>query len=92
MRHDHRMAGRVAHPGLEADFAEFGDQPFGGPPALGSEGRIRRDRAQPQQFEQPLEAPVEIGVEMIEDRAERGHSGKAFRFVHGTLIERFPAD
>ena len=41
---------------------------IGGRLAIAGEGRIGRDRLDPQQRKQPFEAVVEIGVDMIEDR------------------------
>ena len=77
---DHRMAGRVAQAGVEADRLQVVDQPFAGLAALGCIGRVGRDRPDAQQREQALEAGVEILVEAVEDRGETGHGRLSLRF------------
>jgi len=44
------------------------DPVTGGRLAIAGKGRIGRDRFDPQQRKQPLEAVVEIGVDAVEDR------------------------
>ena len=66
MADDHRMAGRVADAGFEADRFQIGGQPFGCPAAFGFEGGIGRDGLDLQEIEQPLQAFVEIIVERIQ--------------------------
>src|SRR5690606_21106415 len=46
------------------------------------EGGIGRDRLEPDQLEQPLQAPVEVLVDGVEDGRECGH-GRTFRFWGG---------
>ena len=74
MRHHHRMSGRIAHAGVEADQLELGDQPFGTLAAVGGIGGIGGDRLDAEQAEKPLQAPVEILVETVEDGGDSGHS------------------
>ena len=52
---------------------QIGDEPFGGAAAFRGIGGIGRDRFDAQQPEQPLQAAVEIGVEMVKHRGESGH-------------------
>ena len=85
MGDDHRMAGRVAHAGIEADRLQIRDQPFGGLAAVGRIGGIGRDRRDAQQLEQPLEACVEIAVEAVEDGGECGHAEAPFESAPATL-------
>ena len=73
MGDDHRVAGRVADAGVEADRLQIGDQPFGGAAAFGGVGRIGRDRLDAEQAEQALHALVEVLVETVKDGGERQH-------------------
>ncbi len=73
MRDHHRVAGRVANAGIEADQLEFRDQPFRRLAAVGGIGRIGGDRLDSQQAEQALQALVEILVETVEDGGNCGH-------------------
>ncbi len=72
MRHHHRVAGRVALGGVEADRGEIGHQPVGSGVAIAFVRRIGRDRGDLEQLHQPVEGGVEIGVEPGEDGGE-GH-------------------
>ncbi len=72
---DHRMAGRGARGGVKALARQVIDQPFGGALALRGKGRIGRDRLDAQQGLEPIEALVEIGIDMGEDGVERGGGG-----------------
>ncbi len=67
---DRRMSRRRPHLGLEAERRDILGQMIGRRLAIGGEGRVGRDRLDPQQRKQPLEAVVEIGVDMIEDRLD----------------------
>jgi len=53
---DHRVAGGVANGRLEAEFAQFLDQPFGSLAAFRLEGRIGRYRLDSDEIEKPVEA------------------------------------
>ena len=88
MGHDHRMAGRVAQAGVEADRAQILDQPLAGAPAVRSIGGIGRDRGNAQQREEPLEAGVEIGVEVVENSGKWRHCRIAFRICAATLVHQ----
>jgi hypothetical protein len=58
------------HLGLEAERRDILRKMIGSRLAIASEGRIGRDRLDPQQRKQPLEAVVEIGVDVIENRLD----------------------
>src|SRR5690606_37929962 len=73
MRDDHRMTDRIARARVEADRLQVLDQPFGGPAAILGECGVGRDRWNPYQGEQALEAGVEIGVDTLEDFFNSGH-------------------
>ena len=64
-------AGRP-HLGRKAERSDILRQMIGGRLAIAGESRIGRDRLDPQQREQPLEAVVEIGIDAIEDRLKLG--------------------
>src|SRR5579859_1541538 len=55
---------------------------IGGRLAIPGEGRVSRDRFDPQQREQPLQAVVEIGIDVVEDflRLGVGHLCVPCRF------------
>ena len=80
----HRMAGGVAHAGVEADLAQVGGVPLGAGAGLGGIGRVGRDRLQPQRDEQALERGVEVGVDGVENLVEVGH-----RFPQSASFRRF---
>lgn len=84
VRNHHRVAGRVANAGVEADQLEFGHQPFRRLAAVGGIGWIGGDGLDPEQAEQALEALVEILVETVED-GETADICEAFRFRTGTV-------
>jgi hypothetical protein len=48
---------------------------IGGLLAIACESRISRDRFDPQQRKQPLEAVIEIGIDAVEDRLKVGRAG-----------------
>ena len=73
MGDDHRMTRCIADAGVETDRLQVVHQPFGRPPAFVVIGGIGRDRLDPQQLEQSLQALVEIAVETVEDGGQRGH-------------------
>ena len=75
MRHDHRVSGRRAHAGVEADRLQVVDQPFRGLPAFGGIGGVGGNGLDAQQREQALQALVEIVVDTVENRGKHGHSG-----------------
>jgi hypothetical protein len=65
------------HLGRKTDGRDVPCEMVRGLPAILHKGRIGRDRLDPQQCEQPLEAVVEIGIDAVEDRRELqrvGHS------------------
>ena len=65
---DRGMSRRRPHLGVEAERRDILGKMIGGRLAIAGEGRIGRDRLDPQQRKQPFEAVVEIGVDVIEDR------------------------
>ena len=69
---DRGMAGGRPDLGREAERRDILGEMIGGRLAIAGEGRIGRDRLDPQQREQPLQAVVEIGVDAIEDRLKLG--------------------
>ena len=73
MRHHHRVAGRVAQRGGEAESREIGNDALGRPPAILLIGRIRRNRGNAHQIEQAVEALVERLVRLSEDSVDVGH-------------------
>jgi hypothetical protein len=67
MGDDHRVAGRGAHAGVEADRSQVRDQPFGGAAAFSGVGRVGGDRLDAEQAEQAFNALVEVLVEAVKD-------------------------
>src|SRR3984957_5850778 len=65
---DRRVTGRRPDVGGETECCDIPGPLIGGPPAVSGKGRIGRDRLDPQQGKQPLEAVIEIGIDAIEDR------------------------
>src|SRR5205085_3927912 len=74
---DRGMAGSRPHLGLEAERLDVPGQMIGRLLAILREGRVGRDRLDAQQVEQPREAVVEIGIDMVEHRLQFcvGHGG-----------------
>ena len=62
------MTGGRPHLGGKAERRDILGQMIGGRLAIAGKGRIGRDRLDPQQREQPLQAVVEIGIDAVEDR------------------------
>ena len=71
----HWVSGCIAHAGIETDRFQVCHQPFRSFAAVSLVGRVGRNRLDPQEIEKAVEAPVEIGVEMVENIVERwfGH-------------------
>jgi hypothetical protein len=65
---DGGMPGGRPHLGLEAQRRDVLGQMIGRRLAIAGKGRVGRDRLDPQQCEQPLEAVVEIGIDAVEHR------------------------
>ena len=72
---DRRMTGRRPDLGGETERRDIPGQMIGGRLAVAGKGRIGRDRLDPQQGKQPLEAVVEIGIDAIEDRLKLRRAG-----------------
>ena len=81
-QHD-RMERGLLDGGLEAQRGQVLGEPGGGLAALAGIGGIGGDRRDPQEGEQPLQGVLEIRVDVVEDRVERGHRG--LRGAAGTL-------
>ncbi len=69
---DGRMTGGRPHLRGEAKRCDILRQMIGGGLAVAGKGRIGRNRLDPQQRKQPLEAVVEIGVDAVEDWLKLG--------------------
>ena len=76
--HDRMPPGRP-HAGVEADAAQVLGDELGRGLALVLVGHVGRDRLDAQEIEQPLQALVEIGVDLVEHGGQgfgrRGHRG-----------------
>ena len=79
MAHHHRVAGRVAARGVEAQRGEVVHQPVGGAAHIGGIGRVGRDRGDAQKLHQPGERGVQVRVDAgqhgVEDRVGCGVGG-----------------
>jgi hypothetical protein len=75
MRNDDGVAGRLAGRGIEAFGFQVLDQPVGGALHFTGIGRIGRDRLDADQRLQPLEALIEMGIDMGEGGIELGFAG-----------------
>ncbi len=62
------MTGGRPDVGGETECRDIPGQMIGSRLAISGKGRIGRDRLDPQQRKQPLEAVIEIGIDVIEDR------------------------
>ncbi len=82
--HD-RMAPGRPHAGVEADAAQVLGDELGGGLALVLVGHVGRDRLDAQEVEQPLDAAIEIGVDLVEHGRQglggRGHFGSTISCV-----------
>jgi hypothetical protein len=67
VRHHHRVAGRRALRGVEANGFQILHQPRGGGVAIGLVGGIGRDRRDAQQRHQAVEGGIEIGVDPVKN-------------------------
>ena len=65
---DRRMAGRRPDIRRETECCDIPGQMIGSRLAISGKGRIGRDRLDPQQGKQPLEAVIQIGIDAIENR------------------------
>src|ERR1700722_2637791 len=65
---DRRVPGPRPDVGGETESCAIPGPMRGGRLAVSCKGRIGRDRLDPQQGKQPLEAVIEIGIDAIEDR------------------------
>ncbi len=83
--HDRMALGRP-HAGVEADAAQIPGDELGRGLALVLVGRVGRDRLDPQEVEQPLEALVEIGVDLVEHGGQ-GFGGDVMREPLGVMPE-----
>ncbi len=91
-RDDGGMTGGRPHLGRKSECRDVLGEMIGGRLAISGEGRIGRDRFDPQQRKQPLQAVVEIGIDAVEDRLKLrrvGHfcfpRGLAGFFLHAVL-------
>ena len=81
---DGRMTGGGPDFRLEAQRRDILGKMIGGRPAIAGEGRLGRDRFDPQQREQALQAVVEIGIDAVEDRLDLRRVGHiAFSLTAG---------
>ena len=71
MRDDDGMAGGRPHLGLEAETGELVAHPFGGAPAVLPVVRLRADRGNAQQIEQPATRCVERFIGVLQYRGNR---------------------
>ena len=74
------MTGRRPDLRREAERRDILGKMIGRRLAIPGEGRIRRDRFDPQQGKQPLEAVVEIGIDAVEDRLKLRRVGHSLIF------------
>ncbi len=80
LAHHDRMPSGGPDAGLKTNAGQILGHVFGGRLTLVFVGRIGRDRLDAQEFEQPLEALIEIGVDFLQ------HGGKGMRGVMGLLL------
>lgn len=73
MGDDDRVAGRLVRGGLEAQSRKIGDMPVGAGLHLLREGRVGRDRSDPDDFEKPRDRLVEIGIDACKHAVKVGH-------------------
>ena len=74
------------HLRLEAERCDILGEMIGGRLAIAGKGRIGRDRLDPQQRKQPLEAVVEIGIDAVEDRLKLCVGHYWFPLVVGVIV------
>ncbi len=79
---DDRVAFGRPYAGIEADAAQILGHEFGRSLALVLVGHVGRDRLDAQEVEQPLQALVEVGVDLVEN----GRQGLGRRHEHAPLL------
>src|SRR5260370_5023733 len=80
-RDDGGMTGRRPHVGLKSERCDIPGKMIGRRLAISGKGRIGRDRFDPQQGKQPLEAVIEIGIYTVEDRLQLRRVGHLRYFL-----------
>ena len=75
MANDHRVAGGVAHGGLDPDAGQLAGQPVRGFTAGRLEGGVSGNAFDLEKVEQALEALVEIGIDACQDLVDGTHDG-----------------